>query len=84
MNIKGIIVGTKEIYRTFRVEDISIISVTTMVTVIGKLCTGLIPIIALIVAIYQLRLQRARLKAERFKLEEAECHSKEISQEGQI
>lgn len=74
MNIKGVIIGAKEIYRTFRVEDISIISITTMVTIIGKLCRGLIPIIALVVAIYQLRLQRARLKAERLKLEEAECH----------
>ena len=81
MDTKEIIVGVKEVCRTFRVEDVSVISITAGVTLIGKLCTGLIPIIALVVAFYQLRIQRARLETERLKLKEAECHDKEISRE---
>lgn len=64
------------IWKTFKIEDANILFITATVTAIGKLCTGLISIIALVVVIYQLKIQVTRLKRERLKLKETECHDK--------
>ncbi|MCP3940931.1 MAG: hypothetical protein GY710_05550 [Desulfobacteraceae bacterium] len=72
MDIKGIVIAVKDIFRTFRVEDFSMISITATVALIGEFCTGLIPFLALAVMIYQLKIQRARLEVERLKLKSEE------------
>ncbi|MCP3944520.1 MAG: hypothetical protein GY710_24000 [Desulfobacteraceae bacterium] len=68
----------KEICKTFKVEDFSMISITATVTLIGKLCAGLIPFLALAVVVYQLKIQKARLETERLKLKEAERNDKKL------
>ncbi|MCP3942942.1 MAG: hypothetical protein GY710_15850 [Desulfobacteraceae bacterium] len=69
MTIREIIIAIKEICRTFTIEDFGMISITATVSLIGNFCTGLIPFLALAVMIYQLKIQKARLKTERLKLQ---------------
>jgi hypothetical protein len=59
--------------RTFRLDDASVLAVTAVATAVGQICAGIIPIIALGVAVYQIRIQKIRLKTERLKFQEAEC-----------
>jgi len=50
--------------KTFKMEDVNVTCITGIVTVIGSICSGILPIVALFVAIYQLRIQSVRLKTE--------------------
>jgi hypothetical protein len=65
------------IARTFRLDDASVLAVTAVATAVGQICAGIIPIIALAVAVYQIRIQKIRLKTEQYKLKDAECDCRE-------
>lgn len=67
--------------RTFKLEDFNVLSLTAAVTIIGKLCTGIIPIVAMVVAVYQIKLVKVRVRTEELKLKEAECIDREIEKE---
>jgi len=58
--------------KTFKTEDFSFLSITAFVTYIGKVCAGVVPVFALAVVIYQLRIQRTRLKINQRTLEDKE------------
>jgi hypothetical protein len=57
--------------RTFKLDDANVLTVTAVATVIGQICSGVIPVLALVVAVYQIRIQRIRLRSEELKLKEA-------------
>lgn len=59
--------------RTFRLDDASVLTITAVATAVGQICAGIIPIIALGVAVYQIRIQKIRLKTEQLKFQDAEC-----------
>ena len=63
--------------KTFKLEDANVVFVTGFVTAIGKICSGFIPIIALVIAMYQLKIQSVRLKTERLKQVQARDEVKE-------
>jgi len=53
--------------KTFKMEDVNVVGITCIVTAIGKICSGVLPIVALVVAVYQLRIQAVRLRTERLR-----------------
>ena len=75
-NIKLTFLWLRDLVNTIRVGDVGMVSVTVCITVLGKICTGLIPVIAIIAGLYQLQIFRTRLKTERVKYDDA-CHQKE-------
>jgi hypothetical protein len=54
--------------RTFKIEDAQVLGITAAVTFIGKMCAGIIPVFALAVVVYQLKIQITRLKVKRIAL----------------
>jgi len=62
---KAIIELAPSIGGTFRADDGYVVVVTLLITIMGRLCSGFIPIIALAVGVYQLRIQISRFKRER-------------------
>ena len=75
-NVKELSNWAKEFYNTIRIGDVGMVSITVGITIVGKICTGLIPIIAIVAGFYQLMIFRTRLKTERVKYDAA-CNSKE-------
>jgi len=73
---KELLFWGKGFVNTIRVGDVGMISITIGITIIGKICTGLIPIIAVVAGIYQLRIFYTRLKIERVKYDAA-CNPKD-------
>ena len=75
--MKDIIIGCKaflvSLVRTFRPEDLNVLTWTAAVTAVAKICTGIVvPFIALAVAVYQFRIQRLRHKRELLELKKLE------------
>ena len=77
-NIKELLLWIKDLVNTIRLGDVGMVSITVGITILGKICTGLIPIIAIVAGFYQLQIFRTRLKTERVKYDDA-CHPKEDS-----
>lgn len=64
--------------KTFKIEDASVVCITGIVTAIGQICSGVLPIVALGVAVYQLRIQAVRLRTERLRQVQACDEIKEL------
>jgi hypothetical protein len=75
-NIKLLLGWLKDLVNTIRMGDVGMMSITTGITILGTICTGLIPIIAIVAGVYQLMIFRTRLKTERVKYD-ATCNPKE-------
>jgi hypothetical protein len=75
-NIRLLLLWLKDLVNTIRVGDVGMVSITVGITIMGKICTGLIPIVAIFAGVYQLRIFRTRLKIERAKYDAA-CNPKE-------
>lgn len=75
-NIKLSFLWLRDLVNTIRIGDVGMVSVTVCITILGKICTGLIPIIAVVAGLYQLQIFRTRLKTERVEYDHA-CHPKD-------
>jgi len=76
-NLKLMVGWCKDLVNTIRIGDVGMVSITTGITILGSICTGLIPIIAIVAGIYQLRIFRTRLKTARVKYDKACSPGKE-------
>ena len=75
-HFKELLLWGKDLVNTIRIGDVGMVSITVGITILGKICTGLIPIVAIVAGIYQLMIFRTRLKTERVKYDKA-CNPQE-------